>query len=100
MTDSIFDFKSRTYASTIVPRELALGACSRGSVCAWGDDYIILTSSSAAQRRRKTTVQVLSSDVNMKFGVGPTFDFMTFELPLSLPALASRVRLEAAPLKP
>lgn len=42
MTDSIFDFKSRTYASTIVPRELALGACSRGSVCAWGDDYIIL----------------------------------------------------------
>ena len=42
MTGSISDFWSRTYASVAVPRELALAACSCGSVCAWGDGYIIL----------------------------------------------------------
>ena len=50
MTGSISDFASRTCASTTVPRELAFGACSRGSVCAWatttsstadGDDRLL-----------------------------------------------------------
>ena len=35
MTGSSSDFSSRTCASTAVPRKLAFGACSRGSVCAW-----------------------------------------------------------------
>ena len=42
MTGSSSDFSSRTYASVAVPRELAFGASSCGSVCAWGDGYIIL----------------------------------------------------------
>ena len=46
MTGSISDFASRTCASTTVPRELAFGACSRGSVCAWAT-----TTSSTADGR-------------------------------------------------
>ena len=42
MTGSISDFASRTCASTTVPRELAFGACSRGSVCAWATTTSII----------------------------------------------------------
>ena len=51
MTGSISDFWSGTYASVAVPRELAFGASSRGSVCAWGDDYIILVAHAARRER-------------------------------------------------
>ena len=51
MTGSISDFASRTCASTTVPRELAFGACSRGSVCAWATT----TSSTPRDARRRKT---------------------------------------------
>ena len=51
MTGSSSDFSSRTCASTAVPRKLAFGACSRGSVCAWATTT---SSTPRAATKRKT----------------------------------------------
>ena len=88
MTGSSSDFSSRTYASVAVPRELAFGASSRGSVCAWGDDYIILVAHAA---RRERSVKCFSRcEIEISY-------FLVFEPLLRLPN-ATDAYMHASPI--
>ena len=79
MTGSIFDFASRTCASTTVPRELALGAGSSGMI-----RVSTATSSSAA-----TAMAEVSARSPAREGANMT---------ISILVVASRERLARAPL--
>ena len=52
MTGSSSDFSSRTCASTAVPRKLAFGACSRGSLCAWATTTSSTPRAATKEQRR------------------------------------------------